>query len=814
MCMKKSKWSAARFRAVSLLLLIGAIRNISLAAPGDVDLSFDPGSGLNGGVTRMALQSDGKLIIGGSFTTVRGLARQSIARLNPDGSGDPTFDAGTNADQHVSAIALQSDGKVLFTREYSILSGEPAGDKVVRLNTNGTVDASFVSAALANAGPNAFTCVAVQPDGRILVGGYSSQLDGSGNPYPRSLLIRLNANGAIDNTFTNDTDGTFGAIIYSVALQVDGKILIAGYIGVSVNGTNYYGVARLNTNGTVDTNFQFGADGIVHSVGLQADGKILLAGYGIGNSPNWNGVARLNVDGSLDGTFQAGTDTNSSLISVLVQPDGKVICLGSVYVGGTNRNGLVRLNSNGSLDATFNPATGAPIAAIALQPDGKILIGGGLARLNSDGTLDANFNPGSSIESVNSLALQSDGKVIIGGATRNGVARLNANGTLDTSFDSGTGPSGAYVRLSISAVALQTDGKVLVGGDFSSFNGASRNRLVRLNPNGTVDTNFVPWVGAPLTNYSFEPTTFAVQPDGKILVGGNAALGYENDGSGLARLNANGSFDTSFHPDTLGTNGGDYAVISSLALQSDGKILAGGYVVRSDVPYYLLMRLNVNGSRDTNFAGPTGGSAGVTSIALQPDCKILVGVWYGDNQGRISRLNTNGSADNTFSAGSGADNVISSVLVQSNGRILVAGHFTSFNGTNCNHIVRLNANGSLDTNFRVSGVDGVVSAAALQPDGNILIAGNFITAGGALRPRIARLFGDSTLPLLSIARSSGYAVLSWPAAFGNFQLQENTNVSAANGWSAVAASRSTNNSLISVALPASGSPKFFRLRSP
>ena len=823
MCIKESKRSATHICALSLLLLIGTLGNNSSAAPGDVDLSLDPGSGVNGGVKAMALQPDGKLIVGGSFTTVRGLARQSIARLNPDGSGEPTFDAGTNADQYISAIAVQSNGKVIFTRDDF---GTMTGYKVARLNIDGTLDTSFAPALGTFPSSSGFTCMAVQPDGRIVLGGYSTQIGG-----PRSLLIRLNANGVIDNTFTND-DGTFGGQIFSVALQPDGKILIAGNIGVSVNGTNHYGVARLNTNGTVDTNFQFGADGTIHSVGLQPDGKILLAGYGIGNSTNWNGVARLNADGSMDGTFQPGTDSNSSLVMVVPQSDGKVVCFGShVYVNGTNRNGLVRLNSNGSVDAGFNSATGAPnnaSAAIVLQPDGKILIGGGftlvngtnrerLARLNSDGSLDNNFNPGSSIDArVTRLALQADGKVIIGGdftmaagAMRNRVARLNANGTLDTSFDPGTGPAGGFLH--VTALAIQPNGKALVGGDFSSFNGISRNRLARLNADGTVDTGFVPWVGAPV-NYAFQPYTFLVQPDGKILVGGDAALSSGSDGTGLARLNPDGSFDNSFHADTLGTNR-DYAAIISLALQSDGKILAGGYSVKS-FAYYLVTRLNPNGSRDTNFPAVDGNGT-VASIALQPDGKILVASGWNDFGGWLTRLNTNGSVDNTFNGGSGADNAINSVLIQSNGKILVAGSFTSIHGTNRNRIARLNFNGTLDASFNPgAGVGGFVNAAALQPDGNILIAGNFITAGGAVRPRIARLYGDSTLPLLSIARSKSSVIVRWPVAFSNFQVQENTNISASNGWSAVVAARSTNNSFISVTLPATNSHKFFRLSLP
>lgn len=823
------------FRIGSLALLLTAtFPHRVCAAAGDVDLSFDPGSGINDEVKAIALQADGKLLIGGSFTTVRGLARKSIARLNPDGSGDATFDAGTNADQYISAVAVQADGKVIFTREYSILSGEPVGNKVVRLNADGTLDPSFVPAASANTANIAFTCMAVQSDGGIVLGGYSLANDGFGNLYQRSLLVRLNANGAIDNTFMND-NGAFGGGLSALALQPDGKILIAGNIGVSVNGTNHYDIVRLNTNGTVETNFQFGAEGIIKSLGLQADGKILLAGYGIGNSTNWNGVARLNADGSMDGTFQPGIDANSSLISCIAQPDGKVVCIGSyVYVSGTNRNGLVRLNSNGSLDATFNPSTGAPnnaSAAIALQPDGGILIGGGFtlvngtnrerfARLNSDGTLDTNFSPGSSINAgVSSLALQSDGKVIIsgdftmaGGATRNRVARLNANGTLDSSFDPGTGPAGPYFGfLHVTALTMQSNGKALVGGDFSSFNGLSRNRLARLNADGTVDTNFVPWIGAPV-NYAFQPYTFLVQPDGKILVGGNAALSYGSDGSGLARLNPDGSFDNSFHADTLGANR-DYAVINSLVLQSDGKVLAGGYSVKSDVPYYLVTRLNANGSRDTNFP-VAAGSGVVTSIALQADGKVLVASGWYETGGWIARLNTNGIADNTFNGGSGANDFINSVLVQSNGKIFLAGAFTTFNSTNCNRMARLNANGSLDTQFNVSAQVGVVSAAALQPDGNILITGGLIAPNGATRIGIARLYGDSTLPTMSIARSNASVIVNWPATALSFQLQTSTNVSLTNGWSVIAVPRSTNNNFISVTIPAIGSGQFFRLSSP
>jgi uncharacterized delta-60 repeat protein len=769
--------------AAALLLQLSHLSLHSHAAPGDLDLSFNPGSGLNDEVKAIALQPDGKLLIGGRFTIVKGLIRFSLARLNPDGSGDASFDAGTNADTYISAIAVQPDGKVIFTREYANLAGEPAGDKVVRLNTDGSVDASFVPAPLANAAPNAFTCMAVQPDGRILVGGYSVAANDFGSLDYHSLLIRLNANGSIDNTFTND-NGTFGGLISCLALQRDGKILIGGGIVTSVNGTDHYNLLRLNPNGSVDMNFN-AVEGIIHSVGLQSDGKILLAGYGIGTSTNWNGVGRLNDDGSIDSSFHPGTDANTSLSSLVVQLDGKVICIGGyIYVNGANRNGVVRLNSNGSVDSDFNATTDAPnnaAAVVALTADDRILIGGGftlvngtnrerLVRLNSDGTLDASFTPGSTINGgINSVALQADGKVLIGGeftlaggAARDRAARLNADGSLDGSFDPGALISSDFYHPKITSVLARADGRVFIGGDFTAVNGKS---LARLNADGTLDSTFVPNIGLPGVGFGF--VTLALQADGKLLVGG-ANLGNDA-GNGVARLNANGSFDTSFHADTIGTTGADYAVINSVVVQPDRKILAGGYFVRNDVPEFLLTRLNADGSRDTNFSVLTG-SVLATSIVLQPDGKMIVGsVAYDNTSGWVARLDSSGIVDQTFNFGSAADGAINSIALQANGKILIGGSFTTVNATSRNRIARLNSDGSLDTSFNPdAGINGIVQSLALQPDGNILIGGEFTTVNGVLRPFVARLFGDAggppnLLPTVSIESPANGATFAAPA---------------------------------------------------
>ena len=264
-----------------------------------------------------------------------------------------------------------------------------------------------------------------------------------------------------------------------------GKVLINGPFS-GVNGTPTEGVALLNTDGTVDASFQ--APGLlngrsVYSLAMQPDGKVLIGGdfdqlYGA--SPR-NRIARLNVDGTLDATFDPGTGANDEVLRLALQSDGKVLIGGRfTEVGGVARNRIARLNANGTLDATFDPGTGTNGTPwhLALQPDGKVLIGGAFTEVN--------------------------------GVARNRIARLNANGTLDAAFNPGTGTNGAPLHL-----ALQPDGKVLIGGEFTEVDGVARNRIARLNANGTLDTTFNPGAGA-----DYIVSSVSVQPDGKVLIGG------------------------------------------------------------------------------------------------------------------------------------------------------------------------------------------------------------------------------------------------------------------------------------------------------
>jgi uncharacterized delta-60 repeat protein len=781
----------------SLLLQLGAFRPTALAAPGEVDLAFDPGSGVNGAVTAIAVQADGRMLIGGEFTTVRGLTRTGLARLNGNGSGDAAFDSGDAADRYVTAIKVQPDGKVIFTRDFYNLSGAPPGHKVARLHTDGTLDISFTPDTGSFALGSGLTCVALQPDGKLVLGGYYNDIL-FGDFVRRSLLIRLNPNGTRDSGFM-DGNGKYGGFVSSVALQSDGKILIAGDLASTVNGQHRFDIIRLNADGTLDEGFIPGVSGFVLAMAVQNDGKTLVGGSFIGQGKARNAIARLNVDGSMDDSFQPGTDGNSSLISLVLQSDGSVVFSGGgIYVNGISRNGMVRLNAAGNVDADFNATLGAPdnsAAIVALHPDGRLCIGGPftkvdnlsrehVARLNTNGGLDTTFAPGGSINGpVNEIILEPDGKLLVRGqfttvqgADRNRLARLHPSGAMDASFDPGAGVSGASFALAISAMAAQMDGKVMIGGGFNSVSGTNRYRLARLHSNGAVDDGFVSDIGG--IGLDARPVqAIAMLPDNRMLIAEPGGVDGLSPVKQIARLAPSGAVDESFDPILVGAPGSYAAEATSILLQPDEKIIVTGGSLYTGYYGGLLVRLNSNGSLDTSFErtdvlGPSSISV-ISAAALQSDGKVLIGGNFGSIQGAgrsgIARLNSDGTLDSTFDPGLGVgganDPAVLAIKVQPDGRILIGGSFSSFNGAACNRFTRLNPDGSRDGSWAAGfRADGAVRSIALQPDGRVLIAGDFATVNGALRPRIARLSGDTPLPPTFASWAAGFG-LTGPDAF-------------------------------------------------
>jgi len=415
--------------------------------------------------------------------------------------------------------------------------------------------------------------LAIQPDGKILLGGTCSR---------DFCIARFDSNGTLDTSF-----GTGGKVIQfigpdsdignSLAIQPDGKILLGGYCFRNVSSYDFC-IARFNSNGTLNTSF--GDSGIIiqpigsgwdlgFSLGIQPDGKILLGGH-VDRGISWDfSIARFNSDGTLDTSFGDSGKVirriGSSLgyvHSLAIQPDRKILLGGYCRISGNSDFCIARFNSDGTLDNSFGSPNGyiiQPIGSsddygqsLAIQPNGKILLGGRcsngsnfdfcIARFNPNGTLDTTFGTGgkviqdigSSDDNGQSLAIQPDGKILLGGICSNGsnddfcIARFNSDGSLDTTFGNG-GKVIQYIGAGFS-LAIQPDGKILLGGycrGVSNFDFC----IARFNSNGTLDNSFGTGgkVIQPIGSFGDEGYSLAIQPDGKILLGGSCGSGSSID---------------------------------------------------------------------------------------------------------------------------------------------------------------------------------------------------------------------------------------------------------------------------------------------
>jgi uncharacterized delta-60 repeat protein len=349
----------------------------------------------------------GQLLIAGRFTRVNGLARRSLARLAADGAVDGGFAPALPGEREwVSALAVRSDRKVVL----GVGPDDPGATSgyVARLNDDGAVDAGFQRVENDQYGrPDD---AALQPDGRVVIVGFFFRVAGE----LRGGIARLLPDGGLDPTSRHGVPGTGGsAPPYALALDSDGRAVVVGGFG-EVTGLPRRGIARLNEDGSLDRGFLAGlegANGAVQAVALQSDGKVLIGGwFGAVNGEPRGQVARLNADGTLDRGFLEGlAGTNGAVQAIAVQPDGKVLIGGAfTRVNGEPRGFVARLNVDGSLDRGFLAGlvgTDGEVDAIAVQPDGRVLIGGQfgsvngvargrLARLRPDGALDATFLAG------------------------------------------------------------------------------------------------------------------------------------------------------------------------------------------------------------------------------------------------------------------------------------------------------------------------------------------------------------------------------------------------------------------------------------
>ncbi len=381
------------------------------------------------------------------------------------------------------------------------------------------------------------------------------------------------------------------------------------------------------------------------------------------------------------------------------------------------------------------------VNAIIPLADGRVIIGGDIgagiggspdirhiARLNADGSVDETFLTGAGFDApVRALAVQPDGKIVAGGeftsydgTACNRVVRLNADGTIDNAFAAATG-TGADDN--VRAVAVEAGGTILVGGKFENFaGGAASKHLVRLASTGAPDT------ANPLNlGYSAnEIRTILAQSDGKIMVGG-IFFHYSWQRSGIARLNFDGTRDTTFETGD-GANNGAYSSgnVYSVARQPDGKYLVGGSFSNFGThPTTNLAIVDATGSPDTAFTAPAFNNV-VYALVAQGSGMTMAGGWFDSPAGHIERLDASGSADPNFQQGGGTGGSVYAIAEDAEGALWVGGNFFNYDGASCRPVIRI-AGGVPPFDHWVAGhftpaqIAGGESADTADPDGDGLV---------------------------------------------------------------------------------------------
>ena len=593
----------------------------------------------------------------------------------------------------------------------------------------------------------------------------------------------------------------FASILFALIQTGDRVSAAAGAYDTTFNGVGY----RVVPPGRSDDRG--------YAVAVQSDGKIVVAGYASVSSLTDIdfAVARYNTDGSLDTTFNGSGKVTTPVLAgidqanaVAIQSDGKIVVAGQAHNGSNTDFAVVRYNSDGSLDTTFNGTgkvttavrTGNDIAyAVAVQTDGKIVAAGystnnsntrfALVRYNTNGTLDTSFDTDglvitqvfSTFDVCKALAIQTDGKLVAAGYSDTGsdqdfaVVRYNTDGSLDTSFDTdGKVTTGILIGDQANAVAIQGDGKIVAAG-YANNGTFNQFAVARYTTAGALDTTFNT-DGLQTTEInSVDDIAYSIAiqaSNGRIILAGYSSDGTKNNYA-LVRYNTNGSLDGGYSGDGKVTTSitADDNIAYGIDIQSDGRSVVAGYVFGSD-PDFALARYNTNGSLDTTFntTGKVTTDVGsranqYNAVARQSDGKIVAAGFASNSQNNdfaLTRINADGTLDTTFN-GTGrvttpvlaGDDSANAVAIQADGKIVAVG--TALTGSIPDYaIVRYNTNGSLDTTFNGTGKvvlsifpgDDVATAVAIQSDGKIVVVGYSI-GGGQTNYNIVRYNTNGTL---------------------------------------------------------------------
>jgi uncharacterized delta-60 repeat protein len=742
---------------------------ISLSKSGAVLWSFAPNEGPNKPIKAVAGQTDGRVLIGGTFDQVSGVPEKAIARLEGLGASSKTYVYWDNAQYQgfekdgFVELALNRRGNTETNLDLAIHADLPGETRLARTNfaihfAPGETHQIIFVPILQNE----------RRDGRVAVkfvlSSFESENESVLSYSPTTLRILDDETaGTLDPFFKSPTLEFASAM----ALQPDGKMLV----GYTYNGPH---ILRVNTDGSVDSTFftngvpNANKTATVSQIEVAPDAKIYIGGnFTSGTRYGTNFIARLNSDGTLDTSFNpslaGGNDFEPG--NFALQPDGKILVAQASesasylqHAQGMNIRPPFRLNHDGSFDFSFGIAMGRSAYSMRLQADGRLLVASGaggfqkteVSRFRSNGALDTNFmvRPTGSIIQLlitgDSLLLGGTFTAVNGQAATN-MARVSlADGSLDSSFACQT--DGSIYR-----VIAGKEGKIYITGTFTKVNGADRYRLARLNSNGSLDLDYDPGMGFS------QPPRIGFQGDGKLLATTGTSSTFPLDidlvpsiglvrledavGSGQIRLVSNRivakTTDAYVTVEVERIDGSDGA-LSATFQTSDGSALNGLNYVRTNgivtfadgefgrrsIVIPILTNSVLSGNKTLSLSINTGMESLSATVLIQND--------------RINSL----APQFTIRLDS-ADSVIRDFITTTNGTILVGGVFNSIQGVPMTNLARLNPDFTVDTNFIPQGpAVPPLSRLAARPDGRILAGGQFTKVGNSNWGPVIQLNSD------------------------------------------------------------------------
>ena len=753
-----------------------------LNANGALDMDFEPRA--EGVIESVVVQADHKIIVAGeSLTGLGGATRLRIGRLQRDGSLDPGFSPGLAGwSVRTAALCLQTDGKLVVAGGFSSIANqgrngiarlnalEPASqsmvsDQLTLLWLRGGSSPEVWSAAMDLHPPIMIDWLPIAEGTRILGGWEFTQTFGS--------LEELYATGHSVRLRGRVGGGTRNASAWAVHSYAGPPVLIAEPESLTTDFGKPAAFKALG-GGTEPIHYQWFKDGVplLNGGGLAGVETSVLrltealphhaGSYTMLASNRWGTVTSLAATLSLRDPVitkqpvslskETGQNASFSVTTAGSIPLHYQWWKDNLALHGANADSLLLTNVQIS-DAGCYQVVVSNLAGIATSTQATLTVNGAAA--------DPIFRPEGR---ATSLAVLADGKVLVGGAQNlagqqvHGLGQLNADGSLARACDLGANET-------VASLGLQADTKALVG--LHATSGQRNPRIARLNHHGTWDPDFLagPWNGS---QDSVGP--LLVQGDGSLLALGTFTLAPGQASKSIIRLNRDGTFDSDF---TVVVNDR----VTAMAPLQNGRLLVGGAFSRLGTEWrWHLGRLRSDGTADGGFDPLNHIEHDVAALAVQPDDKVLV--VHGQYPSRITRLNADGTLDGSFAHPTAA-NGVELITLQADGKILVAGGFQELCGEPRNRIGRLNHDGSLDRTFNPPGMRDSISAMAVQADGKVLVSGAYSFVGIAKRFHIARF--HNTEPATQNLSHNG-TTIAWLRGGASPEVWRTSFESTTNGW--------------------------------